>query len=110
MGIVLHNDRCAADWMCDAFSHQLLSVTINTKLLRQFFREWFGAGRPVLPLPVPPMVTMPSHRLLRGLEPMADPILQQLTARHDVLVERRAAYVQAITEEEKSKSVVCYEV
>ena len=28
---------------------------------------------------------------------MADPVLQQLTARHDVLVERRAQYVQAKT-------------
>ena len=110
MGIVLHNDRNAKDWMCDTFSHQLLSVKIKTDMLRKFLQEWFDAGAPVLPLPLPPMVTMPSHRLLRGLEPMADPILQQLTARHDVLVERRAAYVQAITEEEKSKSVVCYEV
>ena len=64
-------------------------------MLTKFLEEWFDAGMPVLPLPLPPMVTMPSHRLLRGLEPMADPILQQLTARHDVLVERRAAYVQA---------------
>ena len=97
MGIVLHNERSAKDWMCDAFSHQLLSVMINTDMLKQFLQEWFDAGKPVLPLPLPPMVTMPSHRLLGGLEPMADPVLQQLTARHDVLVERRAQYVQAKT-------------
>ena len=97
MGIVLHNERSAKDWMCDAFSHQLLSVMINTDMLTKFLQEWFDAGKPVLPLPLPPMVTMPSHRLLGGLEPMADPVLQQLTARHDVLVERRAQYVQAKT-------------
>ncbi len=97
MGIVLHNERSAKDWMCDAFSHQLLSVTINTDMLRRFLQEWVGAGKPVLPLPVPRMVTMPSHRLLGGLQPMSDPVLQQLTARHDVLVERRAQYVQAKT-------------
>ena len=97
MGIALHNDRSANDWMCDTFSHQLLSVEISTDMLKKFLQDWFAAGKPVLPLPLPPMVTMPSHRLLGGLEPMADPVLQQLTARHDVLVERRAQYVQAKT-------------
>ena len=97
MGIVLHNERSAKDWMCDAFSHQLLSVTIDTDMLTKFLQEWFDVGKPVLPLPLPPMVTMPSHRLLGGLEPMAEHVLQQLTARHDVLVERRAQYVQAKT-------------
>jgi hypothetical protein len=97
MGIGLHNERCAKDWMCDTFSHQLLSVTINTDMLTKFLQEWFAVGKPVLPLPLPPMVTMPSHRLLGGLEPMVDPVLQQLTARHDALVERRAQYVQATT-------------
>jgi hypothetical protein len=98
MGIVLHNERDAKDWMCDSFSHQLLSVTFNTELLTKFLGDWCNAGKPVLPLPLLSMVTMPSHRLLGGLEPMVDlAILQQLTARHDVLVERRAQYVQAKT-------------
>jgi hypothetical protein len=95
MGICLHSQRCAKDWMCDTFSHQLLSVSINTVMLTKFLQEWFAVGKPVLPLPLPPMVTMPSHRLLGGLEPMVDPVLHQLTARHDALGERRAQYVQA---------------
>ena len=95
MGIVLHNNRCAADWMCDTFSHKLLSVTIKTEMLKGFLGEWVAAGRPVLSLPVPPMVTTPSYQLLGGLEPMSKPILDELATRYARLVKRRRAYVEA---------------
>ena len=95
MGIVLHNNRSAGDWMCDAFSHTLESVTINTELLKSFLGEWVAAGSHVLPLPVPPMVTTPSHRLIAKLELMLNhTILAQLTAAHARLVSRRNAYVE----------------
>ena len=93
MAIVGRLERSAEDWVCDSFSHQLLSVTFHTDLLRQFLAEWCDAGQPVLPLPVPPMVTRPSHTLLADLEPLFDlSVLQELTAQHDKLVARRARY------------------
>ena len=64
MGVVARIGRNAKDVVTDSFSHKLTRVTFKVDALKSYLQTWFSGGKQKIPLPMPELPHVRSHRMV----------------------------------------------
>ena len=64
MGVVARIDRNAKDVVTDSFSHKLTRVTFKVDALKSYLQTWFSGGKQKIPMPMPELPQVRSHRMV----------------------------------------------
>ena len=92
LGIILHLDRKAGDWLACTYSHRLHKVWFKTDVLQSFLQNWSDVGEPRLCLPMPDLTTAPSFHYLAYPDPLWQPAMITLRAQQCRMEELLARY------------------
>lgn len=95
LGVLLHNDRSAKDWICCPFSHQLMKLTVKQSLLESFLQDWILADEPQICFPLPAKPKVASYNLVLKTPTNASAI-HLLQARDELEDVMRAEYQQVL--------------
>ena len=96
LGVILHNDRAAKDWICCPFSHQLMKLTVKKSLLESFLQDWILADEPKICFPLPAKPKVASYDLVLK-NPTNDRAIHLLRARDEMEDAMRAEYQQVLS-------------
>ena len=64
MGVVARIGRNAKDVLTDSFSHKLTRVTFKVDALKSYLQTWFSGGKHKIPMPIPELPHVRSHRMV----------------------------------------------
>ena len=64
MGVVARIGRNAKDVVTDSFSHKLTRVTFKVDALKSYLQTWFNGGKHKIPMPIPDLPHVRSHRMV----------------------------------------------
>ena len=64
MGVVARIGRNAKDVVTDSFSHKLTRVTFKVDALKSYLQTWFNGGKHKIPMPIPELPHVRSHRMV----------------------------------------------